>query len=160
MNSSVEVYQGDQHGGLSHHIPMIPLGLKETKEVPFHDALHVRLRHLPRLCLMSITFSFFVLLIGQEFIEDHYKDKADDYVEAIAELSDLRQVYAMWITRATSENLFIGVIGFSCFLFFLLPVMILFRIRNSKGENYFKKKRAKTNNFKSLFSFFLLIIRP
>ncbi|XP_045029029.1 rhophilin-2 isoform X1 [Daphnia magna] len=66
LNSSVEVYQGDQHGGLSHHIPMIPLGLKETKEVPFHDALH-------------------------EFIEDHYKDKADDYVEAIAELSDLRQ---------------------------------------------------------------------
>lgn len=43
LNSSVEVYQGDQHGGLTHHIPMIPLGLKETKEVPFHDALHVRL---------------------------------------------------------------------------------------------------------------------
>lgn len=43
LNSSVEVYQGDQHGGLTHHIPMIPLGLKETKEVPFHDPLHVRL---------------------------------------------------------------------------------------------------------------------
>ncbi|XP_046646786.1 rhophilin-2-like isoform X1 [Daphnia pulicaria] len=66
LNSSVEVYQGDQHGGLTHHIPMIPLGLKETKEVPFHDALH-------------------------EFIEDHYKGKADEYLEAIAELSDLRQ---------------------------------------------------------------------
>lgn len=40
LNSSVEVYQGDQLG-LAQHIPMIPLGLKETKEVPFHDTLQV-----------------------------------------------------------------------------------------------------------------------
>jgi hypothetical protein len=36
LNSSVEVYQSPND-----HIPMIPLGLKETKEVPFHDALNV-----------------------------------------------------------------------------------------------------------------------
>ena len=54
LNSSVEVYQGDQHGGLTHHIPMIPLGLKETKEVPFHDALHVRL------CSVFIIHLFFL----------------------------------------------------------------------------------------------------
>ena len=69
LNSSVEVYQGDQHGGLTHHIPMIPLGLKETKEVPFHDALHVRLCsvfhsfvfHL--LLFQSFNFNFFFLQI-------------------------------------------------------------------------------------------------
>jgi hypothetical protein len=106
LNSSVEVYQGDQHGGLTHHIPMIPLGLKETKEVPFHDALHVRVFSMGStllLLLLSLSpldaewpivngFNLGLFLCQQEFIEDHYKGKADEYLEAIAELSDLRQV--------------------------------------------------------------------
>lgn len=40
LNSSVELYHAD-HRGLSDHIPMIPLGLKETKEVPFRDPIYV-----------------------------------------------------------------------------------------------------------------------
>ena len=40
LNSSVEVYQAGD-GRQTDHIPMIPLGLKETKEVPFHDSLFV-----------------------------------------------------------------------------------------------------------------------
>ena len=39
LNSSVEVYQDPEYGNA--HIPMIPLGLKETKEVPFQDPLQV-----------------------------------------------------------------------------------------------------------------------
>ena len=37
LNSSVEVYQAPEHSDA--HIPMIPLGLKETKEVLFSDSL-------------------------------------------------------------------------------------------------------------------------
>ena len=37
LNSSVEVYQAPDNTDA--HIPMIPLGLKETKEVSFLDSL-------------------------------------------------------------------------------------------------------------------------
>lgn len=62
LNSSVEVYQGDQHG-LTHHIPMIPLGLKETKEVPFHDTLHVitHSQNLNLVVVCLITFEYVCL---------------------------------------------------------------------------------------------------
>jgi len=64
LNSSVEVYQSPEQN--DDHIPMIPLGLKETKDVPFQDPL-------------------------QEFISDHYKECPAELEEAIAELSDTRQ---------------------------------------------------------------------
>jgi len=64
LNSSVEVYQAPQLSDA--HIPMIPLGLKETKEVLF----------LPSL---------------QEFVVEHYRETGSEYDEAIAELSDMRQ---------------------------------------------------------------------
>jgi len=64
LNSSVEVYQAPEHNDA--HIPMIPLGLKETKEVLFGDSL-------------------------QEFLVDHYQELGSDYDDAIAELSDMRQ---------------------------------------------------------------------
>lgn len=40
LNSSVEIYQAPDTSDA--HIPMIPLGLKETKDVPFQDPLQVR----------------------------------------------------------------------------------------------------------------------
>lgn len=111
LNGSVELYHalGDQRG-LSDHIPMIPLGLKETKEVPFHDPLYVMIALL--FCLVLFNFSFcssslfrFICLTViprnvlnlflnklQDFIEDHYKEKGADFEEAIAEFADLRQV--------------------------------------------------------------------
>lgn len=75
LNSSVEVYQSPND-----HIPMIPLGLKETKEVPFHDALN-------------------------ELIVDHYKAKGAEYEEAIVELSDLRQAMRTPSRDATGISL-------------------------------------------------------
>ena len=39
LNSSVEVYQAPDVSDA--HIPMIPLGLKETKDVPFQDCIQV-----------------------------------------------------------------------------------------------------------------------
>lgn len=56
----------------------------------------------------------------QEFIGDHYKDKADDYVEAIAELSDLRQVRNL----IKLEHLKTCLLGSSPFKKKKLPVMI------------------------------------
>ena len=62
LNSSVELYQGREEGVL----PMIPLGLKETKELDLRE-----------------TF--------RALIESHYFEDAGFYEEAVAELMDLRQ---------------------------------------------------------------------
>jgi hypothetical protein len=62
LNSSVEVYQAGQEAV----VPMIPLGLKETKELEVQEAF-------------------------RDLIETHYHEDPADYEEALAELSDLRQ---------------------------------------------------------------------
>ncbi|XP_018619265.1 rhophilin-2 isoform X1 [Scleropages formosus] len=63
LNSSVEVYQNVQE---SASIPMIPLGLKETKEVDF-----------------SVPF--------KDFILEHYSEDGSNFEDEIADLMDLRQ---------------------------------------------------------------------
>merc|ERR1712038_1357026 len=55
-----EVYQAEQA------VPMIPLGLKETKELEVEE-------------------------VFRELIESHYYEDGADYDEALAELTDLRQ---------------------------------------------------------------------
>lgn len=66
LNSSVECYQNDSQNLI---LPMIPLGLKETKEVKFME-----------------PFSDFIL--------EHYSEDSNLYEDAIADLTDLRQVCA------------------------------------------------------------------
>ncbi|XP_060898375.1 rhophilin-2 isoform X2 [Labrus mixtus] len=63
LNSSVEVYQNTQE---TSNIPLIALGLKETKEVDFS--------------------SFF-----KDFILEHYSEDGNSYEDEIADLMDLRQ---------------------------------------------------------------------
>ncbi|KAK4292205.1 hypothetical protein Pmani_035008 [Petrolisthes manimaculis] len=63
LNSSVEIYQGKGSKG---SIPMIPLGLKETKEISFREPF-------------------------KDFILEHYSEDPDKYDEAISEFMDLRE---------------------------------------------------------------------
>ncbi|KAM7014771.1 rhophilin-2 isoform 2-T2 [Tautogolabrus adspersus] len=63
LNSSVEVYQNTQE---TTNIPLIALGLKETKEVDFS--------------------TFF-----KDFILEHYSEDGNSYEDEIADLIDLRQ---------------------------------------------------------------------
>ncbi|XP_076594111.1 rhophilin-2 isoform X2 [Chaetodon auriga] len=63
LNSSVEVYQNTQETA---NIPLIALGLKETKEVDF-----------------STPF--------KDFILEHYSEDGSNYEDEIADLMDLRQ---------------------------------------------------------------------
>ncbi|KAM3625714.1 uncharacterized protein V6R79_016492 [Siganus canaliculatus] len=63
LNSSVEVYQSSQETA---NIPLIALGLKETKEVDFS--------------------AFF-----KDFILEHYSEDGNSYEDEIADLMDLRQ---------------------------------------------------------------------
>ncbi|KAM9302387.1 rhophilin-2 [Gastrophryne carolinensis] len=63
LNISVEVYQ---HTEQSASIPLIPLGLKETKDIDF-------------------TTSF------KDFILEHYSEDGADYENELADLMDLRQ---------------------------------------------------------------------
>uniref|UniRef100_A0AAZ3SBS7 Rhophilin-2 n=1 Tax=Oncorhynchus tshawytscha TaxID=74940 RepID=A0AAZ3SBS7_ONCTS len=63
LNSSVEVYQNIQE---TSSIPLIPLGLKETKEMDF-----------------SVSF--------KDFILEHYSEDGSSFEEEIADLMDLRQ---------------------------------------------------------------------
>uniref|UniRef100_A0A7N6ACV1 Rhophilin, Rho GTPase binding protein 2 n=1 Tax=Anabas testudineus TaxID=64144 RepID=A0A7N6ACV1_ANATE len=63
LNSSVDVYQNAQETA---NIPLIALGLKETKEVDF-----------------STPF--------KDFILDHYSEDGNSYEDEIADLMDLRQ---------------------------------------------------------------------
>ncbi|XP_045073445.1 rhophilin-2 isoform X2 [Coregonus clupeaformis] len=63
LNSSVEVYQNVQE---TSSIPVIPLGLKETKDMDF-----------------SVSF--------KDFILEHYSEDGSSFEEEIADLMDLRQ---------------------------------------------------------------------
>ncbi|XP_049540872.1 rhophilin-2 [Anopheles darlingi] len=63
LNSSVEIYQSE---GLDYVIPMIPLGLKETKEMNFMEAF-------------------------SDFILEHYSENSQAYDDAIADITDTRQ---------------------------------------------------------------------
>ncbi|KAH8273287.1 hypothetical protein KR018_004836 [Drosophila ironensis] len=63
LNSSMEIYQNKSHNGV---MPMIPLGLKETKEINFME-----------------PFSDFIL--------EHYSEEPMIYLDAIADITDTRQ---------------------------------------------------------------------
>ncbi|MGH0147392.1 UNVERIFIED_CONTAM: hypothetical protein FKN15_059800 [Acipenser sinensis] len=63
LNSSVEVYQNVEE---TSSLPLIPLGLKETKEADF-----------------SVPF--------KDFILEHYSEDGSNYEDTIADLMDLRQ---------------------------------------------------------------------
>ncbi|XP_046385024.1 rhophilin-2 [Ischnura elegans] len=63
LNSSVEVYQSDSSEPV---MPMIPLGLKETKEVDFREPF-------------------------KDFILEHYSEDGNAYEDAISEFMDIRQ---------------------------------------------------------------------
>lgn len=63
LNSSVELYQNDSKECV---MPMIPLGLKETKEVDFREPF-------------------------KDFILEHYSEDAAAYEEAISDFMDMRQ---------------------------------------------------------------------
>lgn len=63
LNSSVEVYQNTQETA---NIPLIALGLKETKEVDFSP-------------------------LFKDFILEHYSEEGSNYEDEIADLMDLRQ---------------------------------------------------------------------
>ncbi|GAB1603770.1 rhophilin-2-B-like isoform X1 [Argonauta hians] len=63
MNSSVDIYQ---HANCIDCVPMVPLGLKETRDVDFTEAI-------------------------QEFIVDHYSEDGTKYLPSIQELMDIRQ---------------------------------------------------------------------
>ncbi|XP_060693894.1 rhophilin-2 [Hemiscyllium ocellatum] len=71
LNSSVEVYQNEKAALC---FPLIPLGLKETKEVDFVTPL-------------------------RDFIEEHYGDDPAEYEDKILDLMDLRQA-----VRTPSRN--------------------------------------------------------
>ncbi|NXF08094.1 RHPN2 protein, partial [Smithornis capensis] len=63
LNISVEVYQNAEE---TFSIPLVPLGLKETKEVDFTLPL-------------------------KDFIQEHYSEDSSEYEDEIADLMDLRQ---------------------------------------------------------------------
>ncbi|XP_011879322.1 PREDICTED: rhophilin-2 [Vollenhovia emeryi] len=64
LNSSVELYQNVD--GDEPVMPMIPLGLKETKDIDFRDPF-------------------------KDFILEHYSEDGENYEEAIADLMETRQ---------------------------------------------------------------------
>ncbi|XP_008215512.1 rhophilin-2 isoform X2 [Nasonia vitripennis] len=64
LNSSVELYQNDTSDDA--FMPLIPLGLKETKDIDFRDPF-------------------------KDFILEHYSEDGENYEEAIAELMETRQ---------------------------------------------------------------------
>ncbi|CAB3229330.1 unnamed protein product [Arctia plantaginis] len=64
LNSSVELYQSDN--SREYVMPMIPLGLKETKEVDFREPF-------------------------KDFILEHYSEDATTYEDAISDFMDMRQ---------------------------------------------------------------------
>ncbi|XP_058805812.1 rhophilin-2 isoform X2 [Phymastichus coffea] len=63
LNSSVELYQNDSDDAF---MPLIPLGLKETKDIDFRDPF-------------------------KDFILEHYSEDGENYEEAIAEFMETRQ---------------------------------------------------------------------
>ncbi|CAB0043672.1 unnamed protein product, partial [Trichogramma brassicae] len=63
LNSSVEVYQNENSDDVA--MPLIPLGLKETKDIDFRDPF-------------------------KDFILEHYSEDGENYEEAIAEFMETR----------------------------------------------------------------------
>lgn len=63
MNSSVDIYQNKSSAQC---VPMIPLGLKETKDVDLQEPF-------------------------KEFIQDHYSEDGERYDDALHDLMDIRQ---------------------------------------------------------------------
>lgn len=63
LNSSVELYQGESTEPV---MPMIPLGLKETKEIDFSESF-------------------------KDFILEHYSEDGNDYENEISEFMNMRQ---------------------------------------------------------------------
>ncbi|XP_064467197.1 rhophilin-2-like isoform X3 [Ornithodoros turicata] len=63
LNSSVQIYQSENQ---SHLVPMIPLGLKETKDIDFQEPF-------------------------KDFIMEHYSEDSMAYDSAIQEFMDVRQ---------------------------------------------------------------------
>ena len=64
LNSSVELYQMQNNSEVA--VPMIPLGLKETKEIELRDSF-------------------------KDFILEHYSEDGTNYENQLAELMDIRQ---------------------------------------------------------------------
>ncbi len=61
-------------------IPMIPLGLKETKEIDFREPL-------------------------LDFVSEHYSEEGADFEDAVAELMDVRQAMRTPARDATGEGI-------------------------------------------------------
>ena len=64
LNSSVELYQMRNNSEVA--VPMIPFGLKETKEIELRDSF-------------------------RDFILEHYSEDGTNYENQLAELMDIRQ---------------------------------------------------------------------
>ena len=58
-------------------IPMIPLGLKETKEIDFREPF-------------------------RDFVLEHYSEEPEEYDDAVAEFMDVRQVWTLLKHMRTS----------------------------------------------------------
>ncbi|XP_030026224.2 rhophilin-2 isoform X1 [Manduca sexta] len=77
LNSSVELYQNDSKECL---MPMVPLGLKETKEVDFREPF-------------------------KDFILEHYSEDAAAYEDAISDFMDTRQAMRTPVRGAAGVTL-------------------------------------------------------
>ncbi|UYV71635.1 RHPN2 [Cordylochernes scorpioides] len=89
LNSSVQVYQNNvDHPAM----PMIPLGLKETKYINFKEPFMVRCRLTPGVCSQRGL---------QDFILEHYSEDGAGYEAAIEEFSRIRQAIR-WPKRDAS----------------------------------------------------------
>ncbi|XP_066142367.1 rhophilin-1 isoform X3 [Euwallacea fornicatus] len=77
LNSSVELYQSDSTNAV---MPMIPLGLKETKEIDFREPF-------------------------KDFILEHYSEDANKYEDAIADFMDTRQAMRTPLRDSTGIGL-------------------------------------------------------
>ncbi|XP_077302800.1 GTP-Rho-binding protein rhophilin isoform X2 [Arctopsyche grandis] len=77
LNSSVELYQNDSKDSV---MPMIPLGLKETKEVDFREPF-------------------------TDFILEHYSEEATTYQDAISDFMDMRQAIRTPVRHASGVAL-------------------------------------------------------
>lgn len=122
LNSSVECYQNDTENQL---IPMIPLGLKETKEINFME-----------------QFSDFIL--------EHYSEDCNLYEDAIADLTDLRQV----ILFNLHSILYVIVSlckGHRCILFLIKNIKLQFHKKNTK-------KTVQSNNSKQKIYIYRLVV--
>lgn len=94
-------------------MPMIPLGLKETKEIDFRDPF-------------------------KDFILEHYSEDANKYENAIADFMDTRQVIAAPLSRRQECNLFLFAQAMRTPLRDSTGIALLFRYYN---QLYFVERR-------------------